>query len=141
MMITSATLTATGGILATIDGAEMSVPDDMANRHRQMLAEWEAEGNVIAPPEPPPALPYQLYRSTFVERLEPDEAGLLEIALAAAEPKLRLMYGSVDYFVSDDPLFAVLHWTVALALGSEDEPDFARADELLAPMDQDRDTA
>jgi hypothetical protein len=30
----------------------MFVPDDMTNRHRQELAEWEATGNTIAdPPE------------------------------------------------------------------------------------------
>lgn len=75
---------------------------------------------------------YRLYRSTFIERLEPEEATVLEVALAAAEAKLRLMYQSVEYFASDDPLFAVLHWTVAVALGSEEAPNFARADELLA---------
>jgi hypothetical protein len=31
----------------------MFVPDDMANRHRQELAEWEAAGNIIG--EPPAA--------------------------------------------------------------------------------------
>lgn len=32
---------------------ESFVPDDMANRHRQLIAEWEAEGNVIPPFEIP----------------------------------------------------------------------------------------
>lgn len=76
---------------------------------------------------------YRLYRSTFIERLDPEEAAVLEAALAAAEPKLRLMYQAVEYFVSDDPLFAVLHWTVATALGSEGAPNVLRADQLLAP--------
>lgn len=31
----------------TIDGVKMTVPDDMAIRHRRMLAEWEAAGNTI----------------------------------------------------------------------------------------------
>ena len=39
--------TQTGSIEATIDGVVMIVPDDMANRHRQMIAEWEAQGNTI----------------------------------------------------------------------------------------------
>ncbi|MCF7647321.1 hypothetical protein KQ944_18400 [Bacillus subtilis] len=48
-MIESAKYTKYGSIIAVIDGQEMTVPDDMANRHRIMLAKWEAEGNAIAP--------------------------------------------------------------------------------------------
>lgn len=40
--------TQTGCIEATIDGVRMTVPDDMANRHRQMIAEWEEAGNTIS---------------------------------------------------------------------------------------------
>jgi len=54
-MIESARYTESGSIIAVIDGVQMSVPDDMANRHRQMLVEWEAEGNTIEPYVPPPA--------------------------------------------------------------------------------------
>lgn len=36
-----------GSIDATIEGARMSVPNDLSNRHRQIIAEWEAEGNTI----------------------------------------------------------------------------------------------
>ena len=71
--------------------------------------------------------PYWLYRSTFIERLTNQEAGVLEQVLAGADAKLRLMYNSVEYFVSDDPLFAVLHFAVSQALG------IPRADELLGP--------
>ena len=35
------------GILATIDGTEMFVPLDPANRHYQAIQEWVAEGNTI----------------------------------------------------------------------------------------------
>ena len=35
-------------IKATIDGTEMSVPIDTANRHYQAIQEWVAEGNTIA---------------------------------------------------------------------------------------------
>lgn len=52
-MITQAQYTEFGTIHATIGGVEYSFHDDMANRHRQMLAEWEAEGNTIAPYVPP----------------------------------------------------------------------------------------
>ena len=36
------------GILVVIDGQEMSVPLDPANRHYQAIQEWVAEGNTIA---------------------------------------------------------------------------------------------
>lgn len=42
------------------DEAESIVPDDMSNRHRQMIAEWEAAGNTIPPyvvPDLPLAMP------------------------------------------------------------------------------------
>lgn len=48
-MIENATYTESGSIVAIIDGQEMFIPDDMYNRHRAMLAEWEAEGNIIEP--------------------------------------------------------------------------------------------
>jgi len=35
-------------ITCTIDGQEMSVPLDPANRHYQAILEWVAEGNTIA---------------------------------------------------------------------------------------------
>lgn len=41
--------TKVGSIACVIDGEEYSVPDDMANRHRQMLADWVAQGNFIPP--------------------------------------------------------------------------------------------
>ena len=35
------------GIKATIDGQEMSVPLDSANRHYQAILEWVEDGNTI----------------------------------------------------------------------------------------------
>jgi len=35
------------GIMATIDGQEMFIPLDPANRHYQAIQEWVAEGNTI----------------------------------------------------------------------------------------------
>lgn len=52
-MITNAQYSKHGTIIAVIGGVEMTVPDDMANRHRVMLAEWEAGGNAIEPYSPP----------------------------------------------------------------------------------------
>ena len=36
-------------IEATIDGTEMSVPLDTANRHYAAILEWVADGNTITP--------------------------------------------------------------------------------------------
>ncbi|WP_188681869.1 hypothetical protein [Pelagibacterium lentulum] len=73
------------------------------------------------------AKPYRLYKSHFIERMTPKEAAQFEHELNASElAKLRLMYHAVEYFVSDDPLFAVLHWELTQAFDDE------RADALLA---------
>ena len=45
--------TENGSIDATIDGERGTVPNDPSNRHRQMIAEWEAKGNTIPPYVPP----------------------------------------------------------------------------------------
>lgn len=39
-------------------GLECYVPDDMANRHRQMIAEWESAGNVIGQASAIPSTDY-----------------------------------------------------------------------------------
>lgn len=57
MMIESARYTEYGEFCVTIDGREMIVPDDMENSDRQRLAAWVADGNTIAPYEPPPPPP------------------------------------------------------------------------------------
>ena len=46
--------TESGSIEVTIDDQTAFVPDDPTNRHRQMIAAWEAAGNTIPPYEPPP---------------------------------------------------------------------------------------
>ncbi|MBO9125452.1 MULTISPECIES: DUF4376 domain-containing protein [unclassified Rhizobium] len=55
MTIQSAQYTPDGNISAVIDEAQMIVPDDFGNRHRQMIADWELSGNVISPFAPPVA--------------------------------------------------------------------------------------
>lgn len=62
-----------GAILVMFDGIEQIVPDDMANRHRIMLAEWEKlAGNSIAPYTPPtsPTEPVrEISRRQFFQQL------------------------------------------------------------------------
>ncbi len=48
-MISHVQYTEQGYINATVDGVEMTIPDVPSNRHRRMIAEWEAKGNTIAP--------------------------------------------------------------------------------------------
>lgn len=43
-----------GMIRVDLDGAIAFVPDDLDNRHRQEIADWEALGNTILPYEAPP---------------------------------------------------------------------------------------
>lgn len=58
---------ANGMIGLAVDGEFVLVPDDLANRHRQMIAEWEAQGNTVPPYVPPepnrfqPLKPYQFW--------------------------------------------------------------------------------
>jgi hypothetical protein len=135
--------TVDGLIEVTLDsGDRCFIPDDMGNRDRRQVYEWEfgppdpetgeygPRVNTIppyTPPQPDADAPYRLFKSIFINRLTEAEAATMEAVLAAAEPKLRLMFNSVEYFVSDDPLFATMHAAVAAALGE------TRADELLAP--------
>lgn len=41
-----------GSINVTLGGVLISIPDDMTNGHRQMVAAWEAHGNIIPPHVP-----------------------------------------------------------------------------------------
>lgn len=113
-----------------------SVNGQLVEMTPEEVAAWETEQASYVPPEPPP---YRIYKLIFIQRQTPEEASTLEAALNAEEPKMRLMYNAAEYFQSDDSLFAYLHWVVANALGNfnlddppEWEPNFERADELLA---------
>ena len=58
------------------DEHETFIPDNMDNRHRQLIAEWEAMGNAIPPyVQPPPTLPSLSRRQLRL--------GLLAIAVTA----------------------------------------------------------
>lgn len=118
--------TSEGFILIERDGEIASVPDDMANRERRMISEWEEQGNVIPPHVPSTEVkPYQLYKSMFIDRLTEEEAEIMEIVLQTVSPKLRLKFNSVEYFLSNDPLFDDLKDAISVAL------DENRAEELL----------
>jgi len=77
----------------------------------------------------PSSRPINCFKSTFINRMTGDEAVTVEAVRAGAGAELRMLFKSVEYFVSDDPLFADLQVAVAAALGE------VRADELLGPAD------
>ncbi len=81
-----------GTIEVTIDGLGMTVPDDMSNRHRRMIAEWEAAGNTIpayVPPAPvlPPLTPRQLWIAALQAGVT--KASVLEAIEAVEDPEER----------------------------------------------------
>lgn len=117
-----------GMVTAVIDGVSMSVPNDMGNRYRQHIAEWEAAGNTIQPyvPKSPPSK-VKLFKSTFILRMTPDEASLMEALLLQEQAWIRLLYQSVEYFVVNDGLVDYLRMVLAGQFGDK------RADELLTP--------
>jgi hypothetical protein len=61
MAVESAHYDMFGNIVAVIDGTTYSIPDEMGNRFRQMVKEWEDLGNTIAPYVAPPA-PIVIYK-------------------------------------------------------------------------------
>lgn len=38
---------ASQSVIATIDGVELHIPSDTANRHHQAILDWVADGNTI----------------------------------------------------------------------------------------------
>lgn len=86
--------TQTGAIEVTIDGILMVVPDVPDNRHRQMIAEWEAEGNMIPPYVPPIpdansiALPRREFRRALLHN-GIDNAAVVSVITAISDPVER----------------------------------------------------
>lgn len=72
-----------GTINVTLDGVDLCVPDDPANRHRQMIAEWEAEGNTIPPYQPQPVAPPPITRRQML-------LGLLSIGITEAMVEVEI---------------------------------------------------
>lgn len=91
--ITSAQFTESGMIRVTMDdGRVFDVPDDPANRHRSMVAEWVAEGNTItAYVAPPPPTDAERIDAAFPQT---DVARVLFEAFFAQENRIRALEGS-----------------------------------------------
>lgn len=91
-----------GMIEATIDRRRLFVPDDMGNRHRQMIAEWEAEGNTIPPYVAPPAdLFPDLNKVQFAAVVEMAGLGaIIEAAIDAIEDPAERAVARAKYLYS-----------------------------------------
>jgi len=133
MSVESARFTETGQIYVVIDGMECSFPDDVTEQHirdpetdeltgevklvssnaqRQMVLDWQAEGNSIAPYTPPePVAPDRVSSRQFFMMLdkldETTNPGIYEQvnAWVALQPRaIRLVYEKAGSFVRTDEM-------------------------------------
>lgn len=109
-MITSAKYNANRSICAVINGDEMTIPDDLENRHRQMIAEWEAAGNVIQPyVEPEPEQHVTIIPAVMLwERMTETEAEQVSEAMASQPFRTRKIFETAATFRSDHELWPLL---------------------------------
>lgn len=127
-MVNSAKFAKDGLIISVIDGNEIAIPDDMANRHRAMIAEWVAAGNEIEPyvPDPLPEPVIVIPAVTLWERMTDAEAIQVNDAMAAQPIRTRQIFLTANTFRSDHELWPLLQQVAATLFGVE------RAAELLA---------
>lgn len=125
--------TKSGEIAAIVDGVRATIPDDMTNRHRVMLAEWVAGGGKIAPYTPPPALIPQKV-SRFQARAALLMEGLLatvEAAISDADPLVQMAWADAQEFQRHSPTINAM--ATALGLSDEQVDDlFVKASEIIA---------
>ena len=127
-MIESAKYTVIGTILAVINGVELTIPDIEENRHRAMIAEWEAVGNLIEPylPEPETEPVIIIPAVTLWERMTDAEAVQVNDAMAVQPIRTRQIFLTANTFRSDHELWPLLKQVAANLFGVE------RTEELLA---------
>jgi hypothetical protein len=120
-------------IEAEIDGVLMMVPDDMANRHRRMIAEWEADGNVIAPYVEVPAQPGVPFSVTPAQaQIVLYEAGLLEqVDAAMSDPDayrpMTIWYNKATAYERGSPYIQAMGYELGLTDEQMDEMFIAAA--------------
>jgi hypothetical protein len=126
----------TGYIDATIEGRRWSIPDDMANRHRQMIAEWEAQENTIPAYVPPPAPFKDIPRPAFLFMMskmgvtETQVEGLIgQMPAGDARNLALIVFKNQQTFKRDNSLLNTL--TAAAGLTSEQVDTAWRAAEQL----------
>lgn len=112
-----------GSIIATIEGLRWVVPNAGTNRHRAMIAEWEAKGNTIPPyvasavPTFVNLKPYQFWTAVRATGHESDLQGWVA---QMSDPVARSYASSVlQYsleFRYDHPLMAVALQVLGLSV-------------------------
>jgi len=106
-MIEIANYTESGSIRAIIDGAQYIVSNNPANRHRQMIAEWEAEGNTIAPYVEPPTPPvYPQFTALQMLDLFTEAEQLAVVEATMSVPAVKLWYDrmiAATFVTYEDP--------------------------------------
>ena len=117
-----------GAITAVINGQEMTVPDDMENRHRALLVDWEAAGNVIEPYVPEPEAPavISIPAVTLWERMTEAEGEQVEAVMQAQPFRIRQIFTTAQTYRSDHDLWLLLQQVATELFGAQ------RAGELLA---------
>lgn len=127
-MIENARYNEYGSIIAVFSDEQITVPDDMDNRHRVMIAEWEAVGNLIEPyvPEPEPESVVIIPAVTLWERMTDAESIQVNDAMATQPIRTRQIFLTANTFRSDHELWPLLKQVAASLFGVE------RAAELLA---------
>lgn len=97
-----------GSIVAIFDGMRFTIPDDIENEKRQMIAAWEEDGNTIAPYSEPP-MPPAISMSARQFKLQLLAAGLLDTVDAWIASQSRAVQIAFEYsgsFVRDEPMMA-----------------------------------
>jgi len=107
-----------------IDDVTYHVPDDMGNRYRQMVAEWEAKGNTI----PPYTVPLNIKIDTKVAELEAHGQSLFNQGFAYDFGK---PYGVLHLQMRNDSDKA--NWLVA-RMNMNDAIMAGYGDERIAPI-------
>lgn len=132
--IESAQFTEDGNILAVIDGTTLAVPDIPENRHRQMIAAWEAQDNTIAPHEAPAV---DLAAYTAARRWQKEVGGISVAGVAVAtDDRSKMMIMGARLKAAADPGFST-GWKIAgggfVRLGAAEL--IAISDAVLAHVD------
>ncbi|MDM7851876.1 hypothetical protein [Pseudochrobactrum kiredjianiae] len=127
-MIESAKYSSGGLVIATINGQVMTIPDDMENRHRAMIADWEAAGNAIEPyllePEAPAVI--SIPAVTLWERMTEAEGEQVEAVMQTQPFRIRQIFTTAQTYRSDHELWSLLQQVATELFGVQ------RAGELLA---------
>lgn len=116
-------------IRAVIGGKEVMVPDFAENPNRQLIAAWEAEGGVIAPPSPVAPPPREVHAAWFRAALaEASQLDAVEAAVAEATAVERELWAYATTIRIDHPTVMAFAATLSIDLNKV----FDRAEKIRA---------